>query len=338
MTFPRTVSFVLTLLLLFGAALPSGAQGVPLDPIRVRVTPEVPGPRAAVRIELQDATASLRDAVITWYVDGKATLSGPAQRSFSFTTGALGESTRITVRIETGSGTIERELVFRPGIVRLVFEADTYVPPFYRGKALLSPGAAVRVFAFTDIRDAAGNRIADKNLIFEWERAGTKFADRSGLGVSSFSFTGNQLAAGEEIDVNVLTKDGTRAGRGTLFVPTVDPVIRFYERNPLQGIVYERSLAGGATFASDEFTVVAEPYFFSGTSRAAAALSYEWRLDGNPIAEDNISGVLTFRNERGEAGEALVTVSVQNKVRSRLLQAAEAKLPLLFKKESASSF
>lgn len=335
MTF-RNIACVL-ILLLFGAALSAAAQGVPLDPLRVRVTPEVPGPRSAVRMELQDATASLRDAVITWSLNGKPALSGAAKRSFSFTTGALGETMLITVRIETGGGVIEREFAFRPGVVHLVFEADTYVPPFYRGKSRLSPGAAVRVFAFTDIRDARGVRIPDANLLFEWERGKVKFADRSGLGVSSFSFSGNQLASGEDITVNVLAKDGTRVGRGELFIPATDPVIRFYERDPLRGIVYERALAPGTAFSGEEVTVVAEPYFFSGTSRSSSALSYEWKIDGEPVAQENTSGILTLRNERGDAGEALLSVSVQNKARARLLQAAEAQLPLLFKKAAGPS-
>lgn len=326
----RLVHFFLSFMLL--GPLIAAAQGIPLDPIRVRVTPEVPGPQSPVRIELQDATASLRDAVITWYLNGAVALSGAAQRSFSFTTGALGKTTLVSVRIETGGAVIEREFTFRPGFVRLTFEADTYTPPFFRGKALLSPGAGARVFAFTDIRSAGGGRIPESSLLFEWERNGTKFADRSGLGVSSFSFTGNQLSEGEEIAVNVLSSDGTRVGRGSLFVPAVDPLIRFYERDPLRGIVYENALTSAA-FAGEEITVVAEPYFFSGAARGSASLVYEWKLDGEPVAPGNASGILTFRNERGGSGEALVAVSVQHKARTRLLQAAEAALPLLFGEE-----
>src|SRR3989338_4938929 len=337
MRFLKTLRVPLTLMLVSFSVYTANAQGVPLDPIKIRVVPETPEPHSPVLIELQDVTATLRDASITWILDGKVTLSGIAKRSFSFRTGGVGSITRVEVQIEMGSGAlITREFSFRPGSVSLSFEADTYVPPFYKGKAVLSPGASVRVFAFTDVRDASGNRVSESNLVYEWERNGTKFADRSGLGLSSFSFQGNQLSAGEDVAVSILTRDGTRVARASLFIPSNDPLVRIYERNPLRGILYENSL-NEVAFLDQELILVAEPYFFSIPTRKSGGVTFTWNLDGEAVSSENRSAFLSLRNERREDGEALVSVSVQNTVRSRLLQAAEASFPLFFGRTPTNS-
>lgn len=314
----------------------SVAQTIPLDPIKIRITPETPGPHTPVRIELQDATATLKDATIVWSLNGKTASSGTAQRSFSFTTGALGETIRVAVHIESGSGPIDREFVFRPSAVRLVWEADTYVPPFYKGKAELSPGANLRMHAFTDIRDAAGARIPASNLIFSWERGGTKFADRSGLGVTTFSVQGSQLTAGEEIAVSVSTRAGERVGYASLFIPSTDPYVRVYERHPLQGIIYARALQQKTSFSEQEVTLVAEPYFFSAASRSGNDLYYEWRLNGELIPSAALSGTLTIQSTK--KGEAVVALSVQNIMTTRLLQVAEALFGITIGQETNSIF
>lgn len=309
------------------AGVPSASAQRGPDPIRIRVTPEVPGPNASVTIELQDSTTTLGDAVITWSKDGKVALSGVARRTFTFETRGVGETTQVHVLVEKGSAIVEREFTFRPSVVTLVWEADTYVPPFYKGKALASPGAQVRVFAFADVRDPRGNRIAESDLFYEWEKDGVKFADRSGIGVASFSFEASQLAPGERVSLTVRTRDGEIAGRSSLLLTYYDPLLLLYERHPLRGIRYERALSPEASFASQELTLVAEPYFFSVGERDGADLSHEWTVDGNPI--EGGRGLVTLRNE-SEEGEAFVTISVQNTKRNRLLQTADATLRLFF--------
>lgn len=328
----RVFRAVALLFILLPAA--AGAQA-PLDPLRIRITPEIPGPDTPVVIELQDATGRLGDATFTWTIDGNVALSGPARRSFSFTTGSIGKATRVSVLIEReGAASLEREFVFKPSLVRLMWEADTYTPPFYRGKALASPGADVRIFAFTDVRGEDGKRIPDADLIFEWEQGGVKFADRSGLGVASFTLAGNQLKSGEGVAVVIRTRDGTRVGRGSTFVEYADPLVRVYEKHPLRGVRYERSFLSREGVEDKEITLVAEPYFFSTKGRDGADLTYEWLLNGAPV--ESYGSILALRDERG-GGEAALSVSVQNRVRTRLLQAAEALFGVSFK-ESSSFF
>lgn len=328
---------LLSAVVLFLILLPGGAGAqAPLEPLRVRISPEIPGPNTPVAIELEDATGRLGDATFTWTLDGSVALSGPARRSFSFTTGPIGKATRVSVRVERdGAVSLEREFVFRPALVRLMWEADTYTPPFYRGKALASPGADIRIFAFTDVRGEDGRRIPDEDLVFEWEQGGTKFADRSGLGVTSFTLAGNQLKSGEGVAVVVRTRDGTRAGRGSTFIEYADPLVRVYERHPLRGVRYERSFLSRETVASQELALVAEPYFFSTRGRDGADLVYEWLLNGDPV--ENQGSVLALRDERG-GGEAALSVSVQNRVRTRLLQAAESLFGVSFREQSSSFF
>ncbi len=315
----------LSLLLALSALSVSAQTG---SSVRIKVSPEVPGPDTPVTIELQDTSSSLADTLITWELDGKEVLSGVGRHSFSFTTGSVGEERFVSVRAEKGGEALfERDFVFRPGVVTLAWEADTYAPPFYKGKTLASPGADIRVFAMTDIRDAFGKPMGEGDLMFLWERDGTKLADRSGIGRSSFLFTGNQLLNGERITVVVRRRDGEVVGKGSIFIPYIDPVIYFYERNPLRGILYETRLPSQVTVGGEEFTLVAEPYFASARTRSDGSLSYAWNVGGSPV--EGARGLVTLRSEGGEGG-ATVSLSMQHVLRSRLLQAADASLDVLF--------
>jgi hypothetical protein len=82
--------------------------------------------------------------------------------------------------------------------VTLLWEASTYVPPFYKGKSLYSAGADIHVVAIPQVNDSAGNPIPASDLTFKWEMNGDAYADHSGLGRDTLDFTGRRLD--DEID------------------------------------------------------------------------------------------------------------------------------------------
>src|SRR3989344_9502429 len=113
--------------LLVTAAGTVGAQsfGTDLSAVRLLASPEVPGPNTQVRLEVQGVGTFVGDATITWYKDGTAVASGTGERVYTFTTGGLGEVTRIRVVVEsTGLGTVTREMAFAPAQVYLVWEGN----------------------------------------------------------------------------------------------------------------------------------------------------------------------------------------------------------------------
>ncbi len=136
----------LALLVLLGAPALAGAQSLP-DPVQYAVAPEVPGPNQSVVIEVQGVGQLLGNSTITWSNNGTVAQRGTGLSRYSFTTGALGSRTTISVAIQSTQGTFTHTFVFVPSLVNLVWEANTTVPPLYRGKALYSAGSPLKVVA-----------------------------------------------------------------------------------------------------------------------------------------------------------------------------------------------
>ena len=311
------------------------AQTLP-EPIQFVVSPELPQPFERVVLEAQGVGSYLGDSLITWQVDGKTTLTGAGERSFSFSVGGIGSITRVRVVVESSrEGTIVREFVFRPSAVTLVWEADTTVPPLYRGKALYSAGSPLRVVAYPTVV-VGGSRVAASSLSFKWERGGEPVVSYSGTGRSVYSFLGDQLQPQEVISVDVYF-GAALVARGSTVIPATPPQLLFYERDPLRGVLYDRALLGGVSLGAREVTLRAEPYYFSNDSMRAGLLVYEWKLGDSVVGgPESAQGVLTLRQTGEGAGQGSVEVSLQNNDPDALVQSASALLRIFFGGQSDS--
>jgi hypothetical protein len=329
------LKIALVLSLSFCPAATLHAQAV--DPVRFIVTPETPQPGQEVRIEVQGVGTLVGDATITWRVNGSVVLSGPGERVMTLTAGALGSRATIEATITSAAqGQITREFVIIPSVVNLVWEADTYVPPFFRGKALYTAGSPLKVVAYPSIV-ISGSQLANNSLSFQWRRNGETVASASGLGRNVFSFYGDQLQAVERIGVDVVV-GGVRVGSADITIPTSNPLLVLYNRDPLRGVVYEQAFPASIALAGREITVQAEPYYFANINRNAGQISYEWLLNGQPVSgPDSALGVLTLRQEGGGAGESILSVAAQNNDPESLIQRATNAVQIIFGGEDSSA-
>ncbi len=324
---------------LLALAASVNAQGIGADfsSVRLVAVPDVPGPNEQVRLEVQGVGNFVGDANITWYKDGATAKSGVGERTYTLTTGGLGSVTRVRVVIESTSlGTITRELTLAPAQVYLVWEADTSVPPLYRGKALYSLGSQLTVTAFPQVV-VNGATLSSNNLSFQWKRGGEPVAAQSGKGRNTLTFAGNQLKTGEVVSVDVLFGD-VLVARSSVAIPAADPLIVLYPRDPLRGVMFDQALPRAVSLTGREITVQAVPYFFSNESLQNGALTYQWTLNNNTTSgPDAAEGTLTLRQSGEGAGEAVLGVSLQNLDSSKLLQSAEAMVRLVFGAQSSRS-
>jgi hypothetical protein len=229
-----------------------------------------------------------------------------------------------------------REVTFAPAEVHLVWEANTSVPPLYRGKALYSVGSEVTVTAFPQVV-VNGRTLSSNNLSFQWERNGNAAASQSGKGRSTLTLQGDLLKPGEDIAVDVYFGD-VLVARGSVFIPASNPLILLYPRDPLRGVLFDQALPPAISLTSKEITVQAVPYFFSNESFADGSLAYKWTLGGRETSgPDAGQGILTLRQTGEGAGEAVLGVSLQNTDSTKLLQAASANLRILFGADSSGS-
>jgi hypothetical protein len=322
------------LVLFFTIATPlalaqSLSSAVP-DPVQFLIAPETPGPNQLVEIEAQGVGTFLGDATVTWKLNNKTMQTGVGSRIFSFTTGALGQPSVVDVTIDSAvQGIISREFTFLPSAVNLIWEADTTVPPFYRGKALYSAGSDVKVVAFPTVI-LSGGRVPASQLSFQWTENGTAVPDQSGTGQTVFQATGSQFQTGENISVDVYL-GATRVGTASITIPASDPQLVLYVDDPLRGVLYDSALQNGVVLSVPEFTVDAVPYFFSNASKNAGLLQYAWTINGaDTTGPDSQNGILTLRQTGSSAGLAALGVSLQNTDPNSLVQNAATQLQIAF--------
>lgn len=313
-------------------ALVSAQQFLP-EPVQYVISPEVPGPNEQVTIEAQGVGLFLGDAQITWQQDGKTVKSGAGESSYTFTTGALGSVTRISISIQSKTtGSFKKEFVVRPSSVNLVWEADTVVPRLYQGKALYSGGSMLKVVAFPSVV-INGSRVAPQSLSYNWSRGGDIMPAQSGLGRNTLTFQGDQLQTAEEVVVDVYF--GTNlVARGGVGIPAAEPQLRFYERDALRGILYDSALPEGILLTKKEITLFAQPYYFS----SGGLPRYSWMLGGNETTgPDSERGVLTLRQTGTGSGQADLAAEVQNDAVDQLVQAADRTLTIFFGGQSSGA-
>ena len=330
---PAVRGAVLALLLMFGVS--AHAQTISA-PIQYVVDSETPGAHEAVSIIVQGVGSFLGSANITWSKDGAVVKEGVGERTYSFTTGALGERTSVHVAIDSSQGFFTKTFNFSPSRINLVWEAYTTTPTLYRGKALYSAGSDYKVVALPTVY-SGGSRVAASALSYQWFYRDTAVPEASGLGRNVFVRTGDQLQPGEDIAVEVYY-GVDKVGRAELFVPAAQPFILLYQRDALRGVLYDTALPAAISLVGKEITIRAEPYYFSAATAKAGLIPFVWILNDTETAgPDSAQGILTLRQTGSGKGSASVGVSMQNNNPEQLVQSAQASLQLVFGADQGNS-
>jgi len=187
--------------------------------------------------------------------------------------------------------------------VDILWQGETYTPPFYQGRALWSKQSGI---TFVAIPQSLGN---SANLNYKWSKNGTVLGNISGIGKNSLSFVDSILSKPQTIKVEIISnQDEVLASASTIVTP-ISPTIAVYENNPLYGFMFHRETAGIHKLPQREVTFTAFPLFFSASNRADNVLKYEWRT--------NIEGVetgdsVTYRTPDDVAGSSKVQVRISN--------------------------
>ncbi len=322
--------FLAAVLLLWGSAAYAQTIGSGVDPVQVLTDPDLPGPNQITTVEVQGVGSFLGDASIVWQENGKTVASGVGLKTFSFTTGDIGVTTRIHIIINSSiQGTIVEDLVFTPTRINLLWEANTSVPPFYRGKALYSAGSTIKVVAFPQVV-VGKSTVTSNNLSFRWSLNDTPDTQQSGTGHNTYTFQGSQLRESEQVSVDVYF-GSARVGTASITIPAIDPEVLIYDKDPLRGVLWDQAFPSSVSLAGQEITVQAAPYYFANESLASGATSYAWTLNDSPTSgPDSAQGILTLRQQGSGAGEADLSVEVQNTTPKQFVQDAQRALRILF--------
>lgn len=281
--------------------------------ITADINPTNPGPRENVVIKLSSPSTDLVRANISWYVDGKLKDGGIGKTIFNFRTGNVGNENVIDVVARTNEGIrADKRIIINPSDVELTWEADSYVPPFYKGKALPSAQGKIKIVALPDF--VSGNKKLDpKTLVYLWknEDTDTKLVNYSGYGKNILYQNMPNVFGNENISVAVSSLGNSLKSQKGIFIEPQETKILFYESNPVQGVIYEKAIPNTFTLTKEDFSVKAEPYFFSNKDREGNMLTYEWSLGDKKITPDTNEQV-TFKQAGDGSGTSSVSLVLRN--------------------------
>ena len=279
------------------------------DYLKVETIPSNPGPNETITVSIESYLSNLDKAILTWSVNGSVLLKGIGKRTLTFKNGGPGSTTRLDISIITNEGeSVVKSLAFSPVGVTLLWEANTYTPPFYKGKALPSPQAEIRAMAIPDLTNTT-NALDAGRLVYVWAKDGSNVPEFSGYGKNSFTFKGPRPYSKVDVRVRVSSINDAIASEMKFSIPLVTPFILFYEQHPLLGVWYNRPIGDTITLSGRELSLSAEPFFFSNSSPDENAFRYTWTINGSKLP--NTGRVITLQNTEGKAGTSKISFAIQ---------------------------
>lgn len=298
-----------------------------MQALSTSIRPEYPKANELVEIGIRSSAVDLNVAHISWRVNGEVRREGIGERSFSFITGPIGSVSRVIATITPyDKAAFSREFVFRPAEVDLVWEAYTYTPPFYKGKALFTGQSVVRFSALPRLSDENGNMIPASNLTYRWMVDG-KVLPSSGYGRSSVGVEGSRWGGSQEIQVEVTSRDGQIKGIGEITLTPEEPRIAIYENNPILGILWNRAVAENFILNSSEVSFLAVPYHFI-SSRLNQGTEFSWKMNGRTVPTEGSGNLITLRNDSRASGKTNVTLDITQE--GKIFQSAETSFSILY--------
>lgn len=315
------------------AQIPTGSQ----IEVNVDMIPSIPGANQRVRVDLTSYSTEINAAKITWLVNGKVIESGIGNRTFYFTTGDINTETVLEVNIITIEGaTINNKYNIRPAEVDLLWQSESLVPPFYKGKSMFSHQNKITFVAFPHITDDYGQEIGAKNLVYKWKQNGSALQEASGYGKNTLTITGPLISRPIEINVEVTSRDSSARGISSITVFPIEPEMIFYEKNPLYGIQFQKALTGTIEMKdSKEITVLGIPMFSGGINPLDPDIKYAWSVNGATVSNSPTQNIQVFRKKEGAVGTATISLSIENV--TKILQSASGSFKLKFSDTNSSN-
>lgn len=264
--------------------------------------PSDPQPLQTVTITAESFGVDLNQANITWQYNGRTIDGGVGRKSISITAPAGGATGTITM---TASGTsftsTNATLILRPASIDLLWEAaDSYTPPFYKGKALPVTNSLIRV-------TAVPSSAAPKQLVYTWSRDNTVLGSLSGYGKNSLLLRNSELDASERIAVS--GQSGTFSGTSNITITPGNPSLVVYQKN--EGFIdYANGSSTALNTTAGGLILRMEPYFFSTPTSPTQNLAFAITETNVNITNSTTPNEL-YLSAPDTRGNSLFTIAVE---------------------------
>ncbi len=259
--------------------------------IIIKALPTTPSAGETVHFTVESSIHDLQKSDITWLVNGKKVAEGLGVLSTDVKVDSAGNSLNVSVSIfDPVWGLASAEVVIVPLQLDLVYDAPTYVPPFYRGRALPSSGGVMRLQAIARFTQG-GVPLSESAITYTWSQNGRVLENVSGLGRSNIVLSAPDFYDTATISVRASAVNDTLSANGSVSIPSVRPVVHIYEDHALFGITYFNALTS-PIHGQPGFVIAAVPYFVTSLSLNDPLLQYAWRVNFEPTTASS-----THRNE-----------------------------------------
>lgn len=309
------IIFVFACVILISFALPKPAAAQFAASASLAVEPAFPAPLTNVSVSLEAYTMNTVGATITWFVNGTEMKASRNARTISVTTGALGEKMAVNATIAMPNGIpFTVKTVITPAVVDLILESDTYIPAFYRGRALPSGESTIHAVAIPQV----GKSVSPSSLTYKWEYSGSVLLGGPVRGKQSIDITMSRFSD-NYLTVTVMDQAGQAIAQKSLLLNPTDPELHFYEDNPLRGL-HERAIDDGFMLIGDETTIYGEPYFMH-TDLSQRSVGFTWSVNGEKTSFQNQDPhTITLRRSGGRGSadvelKALTTETIPQYLR-----------------------
>lgn len=326
----RKLSLVILSIMLIIPAVVFGQSDAD-QTIKVDIDPAYPRPKEMATLSVSSFMTNLDKSQINWYVNGVAELQGIGEKEFNFRMGDVGENKTVRVVINKPDGSnFSKTYNFNPTEVNLLYEADTYTPPFYKGKAWFTSQSAVKIVA--QPRMILGGRLLDnEEYIYTWKIDGDVVSSQSGYGQNIFFYESPIISKEVVVTVEVSPLNGNNTAKSSVRLTPRNPIIMSYEKNPIYGTILERAVYGEHYLNRDEITFELIPFFFSDNN-PFANLSFNWFMNDREIETPDSPNEITLRIEDEDRGKSEIRAEVNHT--SRIQQNNEINFTLFFEKNN----
>jgi hypothetical protein len=286
--------------------------------ITIVTTPENPAPYEGVTAKIEASGLTLNSSLITWRVDGSTVKSGVGERSIVFSTGGIGTRSTVSVTIESPEGTFTKSLVVSPSEIDFLWQGETYVPPFYKGRSLWTSQTTLTIMAIPHIGSSNGGELDPKNLNYRWKQNGKVLGSLSGKGANSIVINDSILSIPQTIRLDILSDQNTILASSAVTIAPNKASLAIYEKNPLYGISFHKEVGATYRMREQEVTFAAFPLFFGTKSLGEGILQYAWRTNAG---NTDLSNTVTYRAPGNAEGSSQISVKVSNL--SKVLQTGQ---------------
>ncbi len=322
------LKFLLLLLIATFMLLGTVANAQSSSSVFVSMIPPNPAPYENTSIVLSSYVYNLDSVLISWSVNGKTIASGTGKKSFLTTAPAIGRETNVVATISLPDGAIETKVTIRPSVMVLLWQADdSYVPPFYKGKALPTPDSEVKVVAMPEIRTSSG--LADsKNMTYAWKKDYTNNVDGSGYGKNFFLYINDYLEDSNNISVTASTLDQKYSNQANINIGMTQPKILFYKKDNNIGTIWEKILTNPYKIQGPEI-VEAVPYFISPKEIQNPKLVWNWSINDNIVnTQDLKKNIMPLQAQSGISGTSKLRLEIEN--RDKIFQTTSKEISIEF--------